>query len=167
MKTLEKTSVLYLHGLNSTLHDDRREVMQKFDLEIFAPQLDYEGNPNVFQELLDTYYPDAVIGSSAGGLAGYYFSGLKEIPALLFNPALPFRHYMQRVPNMPQRNKLLQVVLGSRDEDVPPLKTFDFLLQEFDKSVPMEIHWRNCMAHRFPIDVFEQELNYFLQNIDF
>ena len=69
--------VLYLHGLNSTLHTDRRQVLKSFDLDIYAPQIDYEGNPNALQELLDTYDVDMVIGSSAGGLGGYYFSGVK------------------------------------------------------------------------------------------
>lgn len=160
-----KTSVLYLHGLNSTLHDDRREVLEKYDLEIYAPQIDYEGNPKAFQELLDSYNPDIVIGSSAGGLAGFYFSGIKGVPALLFNPALPFRQYMPKIPTMPSREKLLQIVIGARDEDVPPFETFKFLTQEFNEQVPLEIHWRNKLAHRFSIDVFETELGYFLSNL--
>lgn len=158
--------VLYLHGLNSSLHQDRREVLEKYGLEIFAPQVDYEGNPNALQELLDSYEVDLVVGSSAGGLGGYYFSGVKQLPALLFNPALPFRHYMKYIPDLPRRTKFLQIVLGARDEDVPPQKSFDFLTREFDKEVPMEIHWQNRLEHRIPIDVFEQELIYFLNKIN-
>ena len=157
--------VLFLHGLNSQLHLDRREVMEFFDLEIYAPNCDYEGNPNMLQELIDSYEVDLVIGSSAGGLGGYYFSGIKKIPALLFNPALPFRHYMQHIPDLPKRTKFLQIVIGARDIDVPAMKTFDFLRNEFDRDVPLEIHWINQLEHRFPIDVFRKELKYFLDQI--
>lgn len=157
--------VLYLHGLNSQLHSDRREVMQSFDLEIHAPILDYEGNPNVLNELINTYEVDLCIGSSAGGLGAYYFSGIKNIPALLFNPALPFRNYMREIPKLPIREKFLQVVIGARDVDVPAFKTFDFLTREFDQNVPMEIHWFNQMQHRIPIDIFEQEVRFFIHKI--
>ena len=153
--------ILYLHGLNSTLHQDRREVLEKLNVQIFAPQLDYEKNPNVLDELISEFNVEAVIGSSAGGLAAYYFSGLKRIPALLFNPALPFRHYIQQIPDLPSRDKFLQVVLGARDTDVPAHKTFEFLTEEFDKNVPLEIHWINQMEHRLPIYIFENEVNYF------
>lgn len=157
--------VLYLHGLNSTLHQDRRNALESFELEIFAPQLDYEGNPNVLDELIETFNVDCVVGSSAGGLGGYYFSGIKNIPALLFNPALPFRNYMRDIPILPPRESFLQVVIGARDIDVPANKTFDFLTQEFDKNVPMEIHWFNHMEHRIPIQIFEQELRFFIHKI--
>lgn len=159
------SKVLYLHGLNSKLHQDRRVVLQKFDLEIFAPQIDYEGNPHALQELLDNYQVDMVIGSSAGGLAGFYFSGVKDLPALLFNPALPFRHYIQQIPDLQKRTTFLQVVIGGRDVDVPAQKTFDYLTQNYDQSVPMQIHWFNQMAHRIPIDVFEQEVKFFIDRL--
>ncbi|MGQ1929283.1 hypothetical protein [Ornithobacterium rhinotracheale] len=48
MKTL-----LYLHGLNSCLHDDRREALQSYDVEILAPSIDYEGTSDLF--LSSTY----------------------------------------------------------------------------------------------------------------
>lgn len=157
--------VLYLHGLNSMLHQDRREVLQSFGLEIFAPSCDYERNPHLLNDLIEEFHPDAVIGSSAGGLAGFYFSGLKEIPALLFNPALPFRNYIPQIPELPQRTKFLQIVIGARDTDVPSMHTFDFLRMEFDKTVPMEIHWINNMEHRIPLSIFQKEVAYFLQQI--
>lgn len=160
-----RKKVLYLHGLNSKLYDDRREVMQKFDLEIFAPQIDYEGNPNALTELLEEYEVDMVIGSSAGGLGGYYFSGLKQIPALLFNPALPFRHYMPNIPQMPPREAFLQVVIGAKDTEVSPTETFNFLTKNESPTTPLEIHWINTLAHRFSIDIFEKELKCFLENV--
>ena len=157
--------ILYLHGLNSTLHEDRREVLQQYDIEIFAPDCDYERNPNLLQELLNTFTVDVLIGSSAGGLGGYYFSGLKKIPALLFNPALPYRHYMPSIPDLPLRETYLQLVIGARDVDVPANKTFLFLQEEFDARVPLEIHWINQMAHRLPLEIFAQEVAFFFSKI--
>ncbi|MDO5655790.1 MAG: YqiA/YcfP family alpha/beta fold hydrolase [Flavobacteriaceae bacterium] len=159
------SKVLYLHGLNSQLHSNRREVMQAMGLNVFAPHCDYTSNQNLLSQLLDEYDVDMVIGSSAGGLAGYYFSGLKKIPALLFNPALPFRHYIPHIPELPQRNSFLQIVIGARDLDVSPEKTFEFLKNEFNEDVPLEIHWINNLAHRFNIQIFESELRYFLHQI--
>lgn len=157
--------VLYLPGLNSRLYQDRRDVLQSFDLEVFAPHCDYENNPNLLQELLDGYDVDMVVGSSAGGLGGYYFSGIKGIPALLFNPALPFRHYFNPIPTYPGRHKFLQIVIGAQDTVVPCMESFDFLRNEYDRNVPLEIHWINQMEHQLPIHIFRKELKYFLEQI--
>ena len=42
--------ILYLHGLDSYLQDDRRAVLTPYG-EIFAPTIDYRNAPNLFAEL--------------------------------------------------------------------------------------------------------------------
>ncbi|MGI9526845.1 MAG: YqiA/YcfP family alpha/beta fold hydrolase [Weeksellaceae bacterium] len=158
--------VLYLHGLNSKLHDDRRLVLNKFNLDIQAPHIDYENEPNRLKELIGSFDADFVIGSSAGGLAGYYISGFVQVPALLFNPALPFRNKMESIPNLPNRNEYLQIVLGGQDKVVPAIQTFEFLNQTLDSHAPLSIHWIHPMEHQIPIKVFENEVGHFLSQIN-
>ena len=80
--------ILYLHGLDSFLQDDRRTVLSPYG-EIFAPTIDYRNAPNLFAELQTKYASaDILIGSSLGGLVVYYLAQKLGKPCLLFNPAL-------------------------------------------------------------------------------
>ena len=45
------TKILYLHGLDSTLQDDRRAVLAPYG-EIVAPVLDYRNTPDLFSTLV-------------------------------------------------------------------------------------------------------------------
>lgn len=160
-----RKKVLYLHGLNSKLHSDRQEVLEKFDLDIASPIIDYENEPGKLKDLINDFDADMIIGSSAGGLVGYYISGLLDVPALLFNPALPFRNYMPEIPNLTSRRNFLQIVLGANDEVVSAMETFHFLLQNLDKEAPVHIHWIQDLQHTIPIKVFETEVQFFLENL--
>lgn len=102
-KTLKMKTLLYLHGLNSCLHDDRREALQSYDVEILAPSIDYEGTPDLLNIFVEKYKSvDLIVGSSAGGLLGYYLSGILQIPAILFNPALPLPKITSICQNLPR-----------------------------------------------------------------
>lgn len=152
------TKILYLHGLNSTLHPDRKAVLSKFSTNIAAPDTDYEGNPNVLQEYVKKYADaEVIVGSSAGGLLGYYLSSLLDIPALLFNPALPFRESIPNLPKIRSRKQLLQVVIGAQDDVVNPQKSFAILQADTVFNSSLEIHWKNSMGHPLPIHIFEEE----------
>lgn len=151
--------------MNSKLHDDRRLVLEKNNLEIIAPNLDYENDPNTFRNLIKDFNADFIIGSSAGGLFGYYLSGIKNVPALLFNPAIPFRHRIPTLPELGERKEFLQIVLGANDEIVPAMETFDYLKNNITPTAPVHIHWRNDLAHPIPIDVFESEVDFLLNKL--
>ena len=78
------TKILYLHGLDSTLQDDRRAVLAPYG-EIVAPVLDYRNTPDLFSTLVRDYADvTAIIGSSAGGLVAYYLAQALLKPCLLF-----------------------------------------------------------------------------------
>ena len=80
--------ILYLHGLDSHLHADREEVLARYG-GIFAPVFDYKNNPELFTHLCEEYQSiDVIIGSSAGGLIGYFLAQKLQKPCALFNPAL-------------------------------------------------------------------------------
>ena len=109
--------ILYLHGLDSHLQDDRREILQQYG-EVYAPKIDYRATPNLFH-LLQEEYSDiqSIIGSSAGGLVAYYLAQSLRKPCLLFNPALIFRTEM---PNYVEFNvsyiEYMRIVIGLQDE---------------------------------------------------
>ncbi len=159
-------NLLYLHGLNSKLHHDRKEILELYPFKIIAPSIDYENRPNLLPELIDEFKEiDAVIGSSAGGLAGYYFAHLKNIPALLFNPALPFRDKIKGLPPISLQNNFLQVVLGAQDKEVNPTITLDIINKESNQNTPLEIHLIQNMGHPLPIEIFKQEVAFFWNKI--
>ena len=94
--------ILYLHGLESKLSQEKRAVLERFG-EVLAPHLDYYNNPETIESILNNYEKegiDVVIGSSIGGFAAYYVSTVLKKPALLFNPALRKRSVEQSIPSV-------------------------------------------------------------------
>lgn len=160
--------ILYLHGLDSFLQDDRREVLQNFG-DIYAPILNYLNTPNLFEKLLADYKTiDCVIGSSLGGLVAYYLAQKLQIPALLFNPALPFKN---QLPFQTDFNKnytqFMQVVIGIQDEVIDFQKSLSVLTADFSEKQNAEIHLLNTMKHSYPIEIFKTECDFFFKKISF
>lgn len=160
--------ILYLHGLNSKLHLDRREVLEIYTSEIHAPSLDYQNDHSILSNFLlsnDKY--DIIIGSSAGGLLGFYLANQLQIPSLLFNPAIPFRNQIHNLPNLNKQTTLMQVCLGWQDTIVNPKETLDFFEKEIFDSSEIHINIRKSMAHPLPIDWFSQEVKTFFSKLSF
>ena len=71
-------NILYLHGLDSKLSPEKRQILENYG-KVFAPDLNYYENPNVIQTLLKMY-PDVeintVIGSSIGGFAAFHVANV-------------------------------------------------------------------------------------------
>src|SRR5690554_4666971 len=94
-------NILYLHGLDSSLNDEKRAILEKYG-KVYAPLIDYREDANRVVFLIDEFKDkdiDVVIGSSMGGFAGYYIADALQRPALLFNPALAYRSVRQEIPN--------------------------------------------------------------------
>ena len=113
-------TILYLHGLESKLNPAKKAILEKFGL-VIAPDLDYHNNPNIFDLLLKVNQEkeiNVVIGSGMGGFMGYFIANTIKRPALLFNPALPYRPVQQNIPDFNPINSstLLHLVLGGLDE---------------------------------------------------
>lgn len=159
--------ILYLHGLNSTLQEDRRKVLENYTLEILAPQIAYEKKGIELVEKMAHQYAcaQAIIGSSAGGLLAYYLSAVLSVPALIFNPAMPFAQQIPKLPSTISRNKFLLAVLGARDKVINPHESFQLLNTFENENHMLEIHWRAAMEHSFPISVFNEECDYFFGKV--
>ena len=156
--------ILYLHGLDSYLQDDRRAVLTPYG-EIFAPTIDYRNAPNLFAELQKEYAEvDVLIGSSLGGLIVYYLAQKLGKPCLLFNPALTYRH---EVPFNTQPNSnyraYMQIVIGLQDDVITPWESLSVLREDMSPQQNIEIHLLNTMAHTYPIEIFEKEVKEFFE----
>ena len=144
--------ILYLHGLDSYLQDDRRAVLTPYG-EIFAPTIDYRNAPNLFAELQNEYAEvDVLIGSSLGGLIVYYLAQKLGKPCLLFNPALTYRHEVpfNTQPNLNYR-AYMQIVIGLQDDVITPWESLSVLRGDMSPQQNIEIHLFNTMAHTYPI----------------
>ncbi len=162
-------NILYLHGLESRLSDVKRDVLLPFG-NVFAPDLDYKNNAEIFDWILDFYKNqsfDGVIGSSMGGFMGYYIAMHLNIPALLFNPALPIRSLNQNIPQSIEvkNNQRFSFVLGSQDQTVPAVSNLKYFAENLVSTMHYSIKIRPDLAHQIPLEIFEEECSTFLRSL--
>jgi uncharacterized protein len=160
------TKTLYIHGLNSSLNEEKRAVLERFT-NVIAPQMDYPNQPDAYFDLLKMAKResfDYIIGSSMGGYMGYHLSLELGLPALLFNPALPGRSVEVNVPQIDKvRTAYLRIILGGHDDIVAPKTNLDWILAH--EKGNFDIFWRNTLGHRIPVEVLEEEVRGFWEKI--
>lgn len=165
-------NILYLHGLDSSLNDEKCAILEKYG-KVYAPLIEYRKDANRVAFLIDEFKDkeiDVVIGSSMGGFAGYYIADALQRPALLFNPALAYRSVLQEIPNSKDqvlnsklqipKSKLIHIVLGAKDEVIDPKTTLEFLANSIGVD-NYNIKIRQDLEHRIPEGVFEEEVGGF------
>ncbi|MAZ73667.1 MAG: alpha/beta hydrolase [Flavobacteriaceae bacterium] len=161
-------NILYLHGLDSSLNEEKRTILERFGT-VFAPPIDYRNNPDTITQLYKKYKNHdpligVVIGSSMGGFAGYYLADALQRPALLFNPALAQRSVKQEVMELPNpKLSLKHIVLGAKDDVIDPAKTLQFLSKTLATNTEYNIRLRQDLAHRIPVTVFEESIKDFFR----
>jgi len=161
-------NILYLHGLDGDLASEKRNILEKFG-KVFSPAIDYRNEYNSIELLVEQYKNEkikAVIGSSMGGFVGYYIADAYQLPSLLFNPALSARSVPQNIPTY--KNPYLsfkQIVLGADDDVIDPKSTFTFLSKTLQEHTDYDIHVRQRLGHRIPVDLFKQEVEAFFKKI--
>jgi predicted esterase YcpF (UPF0227 family) len=161
-------NLLYLHGLESKLSDEKRTILERY-FNVIAPDLDYKSNPNMIEHLCNTYKDqkiDAIIGSSMGGFTGYYLAQLFKIPSMLYNPALPYRSSTEQiVPSQLQMNHpvFTRIVLGAQDDVIKVKDNLAFLAQHISDKTDYKLIVRKDLAHQIPIEVFEKETKSFFE----
>ena len=162
-------NILFLHGLESKLSNGKRKILENYG-NVIAPDLDYKANPNIIQNLYDEYQDqniNAIIGSSFGGFTGYHLANILGVCALLYNPALPYRSAEQIIPvNLPIKQSLLmRIVLGGYDPIIKAKDNLIFLSQYYNEKTSYSIIIKNDLAHRIPIEVFEEETKGFFDGL--
>lgn len=156
------SGTLYIHGLDSYLSDDKKEILSEYTL-VVAPVLDFRSGDRIYYDLEKILLEidiDFIIGSSMGGFMAYHLSLNFNKPALLFNPALPFRSVGQNVP-VQNKNRMsyLRVIIGGQDDIVLPELNLDWLFAH--ESGNFEIRWKNLLGHRIPLNIFKEEISDF------
>tara|TARA_Y100000815_G_C13243515_1_gene462740 strand:- start:401 stop:913 length:513 start_codon:yes stop_codon:yes gene_type:complete len=161
-------NILYLHGLESKLSERKRDVLAKYGT-VTAPDLDYPNDPDAVLNLIANYQNskfDVVMGSSMGGFAGYHIANAFSLPALLFNPALVKRSVPQNIPETEISDSgCRQIVLGGQDTVVNPADTLNYIGKDFGGGLDYHLHLKHNMAHRVPMEVFEEEVESFFQHL--
>ena len=161
-------NILYLHGLDGDLAPEKRAILEKYG-RVFTPAIDYRTEYNSIELLVEQYKNEkinVVIGSSMGGFVGYYIADALQLPSLLFNPALYTRSVHQKIPT--NKNPYLsfkQIVLGVDDDVINPKDTFTFLSKTLQEHTDYDIHVRQRLGHRIPVDVFKEEVDAFFKKL--
>ena len=161
-------NILYLHGLESKLSDEKRAILEKYG-NVMAPDMDYKSNPNMIDHLYNTYRNqeiDVIIGSSMGGFSGYYLANILNVRCLLYNPALPYRNTtVQNIPSqIPMTNtSFMRIVLGAQDTIIKAKDNLAFLSQHMTDKIDYTVKIRRDLAHQIPVNVFEEETKAFFE----
>ena len=163
-------NILFLHGLESKLSDEKRAILDKYGT-VIAPDLEYKSNPNVIQNLFDEFKNqniNTIIGSSMGGFAAFHLANSLGICALLFNPALPYRNSVKQIiPTdlLLKESPLMRIVLGGQDDIIKAKDNLAFLAQNCNSKTDYAIAIKNDLAHQIPVDVFEEEAKAFFETL--
>lgn len=155
-------NILFLHGLESKLSEEKRLILEKYG-NVIAPDLDYKTNANNIEYLYNIYGNhniDVIIGSSMGGFAGYYLANILNVRCLLYNPALPYRGTTEQiVPSQfsMENSSSMRIVLGAQDTVIKAKDNLAFLAQHVSDKIDYTLKIRTDLAHQIPVEVFEEE----------
>jgi uncharacterized protein len=167
-------NILYYHGLDSVLSDEKRKILENFG-NVIAPTFDYKNMPveTVLTDVLDINYEwdvDVVIGSSFGGLMAYTIARLKDMKCLLFNPALydnslgwDMDVIVDKKRYNTTRTELAYIVLGMKDRVVDYKKNVKYIKKHV--NAPYNLNSDPELEHRIPVDIFEEHVKCFFQTV--
>lgn len=161
-----KNNLLFIHGLESTLSENKKEILAQFG-QVYAPIIDYKLDENSIEKIIKQFNSEKIthiIGSSMGGFAGFYIANYLQVPALLFNPALLERSVLQNIPNfISSTDSFKSIVLGKLDRVVPNEKVFQFFEQQPLWNSNVTFTLESEMEHRIPVDLFEKNVTQFFK----
>ncbi len=158
-------NILYLHGLNSKLSPEKRQILEQYG-KVYAPDIDYESahiQPlEILQKFPETHF-NVVIGSSMGALNAFIISENIGRPALLFNPPLkkyrPLKFESYHTKGLHPK----QIFLGGSDDIVDPADTLKFLGTYRAADLSIKLDQEN--GHRIPIRIFDEQVARFFSGI--
>jgi uncharacterized protein len=157
-------NLLYLHGLNGSLSDEKRAVLNNY-FNIFAPTIDYVNTDvnQVINLITKNNRIDLVMGNSMGGYVGYHTSRRLNVPSLLFNPAI---FYKSAEINFSPDNdyKLFKnqmvIVLGKKDNIIDCNHTYQNLVLD-DSIARINFSIYADLEHRIDLKTFQNEVENF------
>lgn len=163
----EAMNILYLHGLESKLSAPKRALLAIHGT-VYAPDMDYKANQNMIATLQQEYKDkniDVIIGSSMGGFTGFYLSKLMQTPALLFNPALPYRlNIPQVIPESTlEHDKAIHIVIGAQDDVIKASDNIAHITALLPFTTDLRLSILKELEHSIPVSVFKKEIDLFFK----
>jgi predicted esterase YcpF (UPF0227 family) len=148
--------VVYFHGLESNAGGPKYKILKDTYGQVYSPQMDYAGNPNLFNQVYDNLKNQKIriiIGSSMGGYFAYYLGKKLGCDTILFNPALPYRTtFNPTVDTSGKRTSFSNVIIGKRDNIILPEDTLEWLTKN-EKSSNYAIDYEEN-GHQTPVNIF-------------
>ncbi len=160
---------LYIHGLDSFPRPKKLKILEQAGLIVHALHIDYRNQYhayNLLYEYATKNKIEFIVGSSLGGLLGYYLSKQLGIKCLLFNPALIFKSIELHIPQLKEDNcKARYIVLGAKDPIINPVKNLNFLEKNNNKDTVQKIITCNWLEHSIDFITFSETVNWAVNNI--
>ncbi len=160
--------IFYLHGLESSLTAEKREILERH-ATVIAPKIDYYES-RIFDKLMkyiDFEDITHIGGSSMGGFVGWHIARMYDKKCLLFNPAFPFDYSKFDISTdliLPtQKTTESHFVLGKLDTRVNYSENLHYINTHLTDFNP-KIRTVEDLAHGIPVTVFEEQFNLFFQN---
>lgn len=150
--------ILYIHGLDSRPNPERISSLEAEGHQVFALHLDYRLQPNSYKQLRRLARErevEAIVGSSLGGLMGFWLAEELGLPCLLFNPAVYYGREKANIKleaqlGCPQR----WVVIGADDEVVDPEISWQYFADIGPQSHGQHVIWWQGLGHQIDLETF-------------
>lgn len=170
MQAKKRPVVLYIHGFESSPTPAKTSALADLGCTVIAPQIHYKESRGTYErlkKLIEYFQVDWIVGSSLGGYTAFWLSQEFKIPALLFNPALPFSKIDPGlVPNPHPINFLKQVVFfGLKDTTVDPVATKIWIQSNIPEEGISFIEYPEN-GHQISIEVFKEIIQQAAQQLE-
>jgi len=166
---LHTLKTLYIHGLDSHPVPEKIEILRKQGLEVIALHINYRSDADIYQKLKETIESkniQFIVGSSMGGLMGYWLGEDLGLPCLLFNPAMTYLEELK--PHLPEisnhRCPACFVVIGAHDKSVNPEDNISFFRHAERTNCHQRVVVCEWLAHQIDFSTFEEMVSWALKS---
>jgi len=165
---MPKIKTVYIHGLDSEPRPEKLEIMAQAGLEVSALHIDYRTEKSAYsilKQLVTEKKAELIIGSSLGGMLGFWLSEELGLPCLLFNPAMEFHSIEMNIPKITtQKCPLRIVVLGENDDVVDPLANKKFFTSREHTGLDQKVLMCSWLGHSIDFQTFEEMVFFAARN---
>jgi hypothetical protein len=160
---------LYIHGLDSHPVPEKLEILKNSGLDVVALHIDYRKDKGVYEKLKSTIQSEMVefiVGSSMGGVIGYWLAEDLGLPCLLFNPAMSYLGELK--PHMPAIDHhtcpARFVVIGAHDKSVDPQGNIIFFRNIERADCFQRVIVCEWLTHQIDFNTFEEMVGWALKS---
>ncbi|MEN8120775.1 MAG: YqiA/YcfP family alpha/beta fold hydrolase [Bacteroidota bacterium] len=165
---MPKIRAVYIHGLDSEPLPGKMEIMKQAGFDVSAIHINYRENKDAYAELKKLIVEkktEFIIGSSFGGMLGYWLSEELGISALLFNPAMVYQSVQVDLPKIENLKCPMRiVVLGEQDDVVDPVKNKQFFGSKQRDGLIQKVLSCSWLGHSIDFQTFEEMTFFAVRN---